>query len=223
VKERGNMKNIVAAVVCLVLFATVANASDIRFYQSATNAVTGVPAEYLTSTDLVVNPPGVSYLWAAVRWVNEDPGDDVWIAILFNFSPAPDAGVMYNPSFCGSKRWETASDFNPTGDGNIGLVAVTTQGLGSLGDPKFYYDVPNAMKHYLVGELTYNTPVGGVGAYLGAVARRGPIPGQDTVCFGFGHPGWPSNGPGGNVYFSVIPEPASMLLLGLAGLALRRR
>jgi len=212
------------AVACLGLFAVAANANTIEFYFSPTNSVTGVPSEYTNNVNPSVNPGEKVFLWSAHTL------GDVWNGVAIMWDQKPGAGVAYNPSFGTPKkfRWETSSDFDPTDDGAINLVAIQALGIGGDDrDPLIYIDEPKNTWHSLVAELVFNTP-GDVFLVMegGGITRQGGTT-QEDVYFGRGDPSIKNSAPRGTKTrdkdLTVLPEPASLLLLSLAGLALRRR
>ena len=224
------MRGIVAAVVCMSLFAFAASAAEIEFYFSLQGDVSAVPTEYASETTLTVACEETVYLWAQV----DSP--DIWNVIDIDFASDcagfATAGVAYNPEFPhhGSPydliRWETGSDFDPTDpDSNLRLVAVTTQGLGKVLDPM------GVDGHFMLGEFSFTCddcfaqPVyleaGGNGIKL----RNGTA--REHVYFGFGDSWVYNDSPQGMRTdmpdLFLIPEPNGLLLFGVAGLVLRRR
>ena len=220
------MRNIVAAIVCLVLVAGVASANDIHLYFSYQGDNSAVPAEFTAG----INPGYTGspvYLWANITT------GDIWNGMsldLFGTNavvPSP----LYNPGTTPNTRWNPGSDLEFGGDNHAFGVSVTELGLGNSLEPIIAPGY-NVGTHWLLGEIVFDA-AGGNGTFLEVgdqgIARSGGGPGLDDVYFGFDLAGMPdgpipNNGFGQiSTYPDIIPEPASLLLIGLAGLALRRR
>ena len=230
------MRNVLAVVLCLGLFAAVANAqgSVLHLYFSETGAGDVIPPEWAAQTVPVLPPgPGSAYLWAFVIT------DDLWNGLaLENHGSNATGGQMYNDPIpvLGNIRWEPppGSDLDPTPDNYIFGFSVQQMGLGdsneATGDAYFGWDyfVPGTGGgHYLVAEYDFD---GSADVFLapgaGGISLSGAGPGDNSVYMGFGDGPVADNAVGETTELAdliFIPEPASMLLLGLVGLFLRRR
>ena len=223
------MRKISAVLVCLLLGAVFANAQGhkIEIYFSKSNTLT-VPEEYTKNINPTVDVGEKVWVWGTITQ------GDIWNGINMQWSHTVGSGSMYNPSFGTPKkyRWQTSSDFDPVGapgGGNsVNLVAVDALGLGGDDrDPLQYLDPGGVLWHFLVGEMAFSEPgdvffeAGGGGITLKGGTTR------EEVYFGRGDPFIYNNAPKGTRTtlkdLTVIPEPASLLLVGLAGLFLRRR
>jgi len=227
------MKKLVAAVMCLGLVVTAANAThEIEFYFSTQGDVSGIPAEYAAETTLSVDNSATVYLWARTIW------PDVWTGVGMQFgSDCADftvtSGVMYNDTSKGGyQRWENGADLDPTDPlMKITLVAVTKAGLAGFGDPLAVTEgAPDYHYHSLVGEIAFSSSELNCPVYLEASGAGITVAGgttQENVFFGFGDAPVVNSAPGGTRSalpdLFIVPEPASFMLLGLASLLLRRR
>ena len=220
------MRKVLVAIVCLGLFAAVANANDLLLYFSNQGDNSMVPDEFTNA----VNPTYAGapiYLWAFLGDVDEWNG----LALDVTANAALDVSVQYNPSSILGSRWNANSDLDFVGDDHTFAVAVTEWGLGSPIEPIMNPEY-SIGRHYMVGELNLGAP-DFVEEFLavgtGGIARRGGNVEEDDIYMGFCDMGlWDGPLRGDDIgattrFADIIPEPASLLLLGLAGLALRRR
>ena len=220
------MRKVLVAIVCLGLFAAVANANDLLLYFSNQGDNSMVPDEFTNA----VNPTYAGapiYLWAFLGDVDEWNG----LALDVTANAALDVSVQYNPSSILGSRWNANSDLDFVGDDHTFAVAVTEWGLGSPIEPIMNPEY-SIGRHYMVGELNLGAP-DFVEEFLavgtGGIARRGGDPNDDGIYIGFDDMGaWDGPVRGDDIgattrFADIVPEPASLLLLGLAGLALRRR
>ena len=222
------MKKTIIALVCVGLLAGAANASDIRiFLGDAADAVTPDTTPEFTCDD----SPVTLYIWADVV------DGDKWIGISMNVdiegcATLIETSEFYDRMILGAlPSWNPGSDFSFVGDNYAAVAAITEQGLGGP------LDVPDidagARGYYLIGELAVECcdPCEAAELYLtvgaSGIARQGAVPGEDDIYFGWGDDPVASDVAGVRSALPeaivCIPEPASLMLLALAGLALRRR
>ncbi len=223
------MKKALIALVCVGLFAGVASASDLGIFlgESATEVSDGV-----TPTFTCDDAPKTLFIWADVKDL------DKWIGISMNVdfqgagAELVETSEFYDRMILGVlPSWNPGSDFSFVGDNYAAVAAITEQGLGG---PLDIPDIDNGGRgYYLIGELTIDCldPFEATDLYLtvgaSGIARAGAVPGEDDIYFGFGDDPVASDATGVRTALPeaiiAVPEPASLLLLALVGLALRRR
>ena len=222
------MKKALIALVCVGLLAGVASASDIGiFLGDAADAV----SEGVTPAFECDDSPVTLYIWADVV------DGDKWIGIAMNVdiegcATLIDTSAFYDRQVMGVlPSWNPGSDFSFVGDNYAAVAAITEQGLGG---PLDVPDIDNGGRgYYLIGELTVECcdPCVETALYLtvgaSGIARAGAVPGEDDIYFGWGDDPVASDATGVRTALPeaivCIPEPASLMLLALVGLALRRR
>lgn len=167
-------------------------------------------------------------------WVTGNPGDpdpNVWNGIAFNVvisGPATITGggglniTSGSPTFI--RRWETGSDLTPP---TFNFVAVTRTGAQF---PPLVDGWDDGVDAVYMGYLDFaaNNGTSEVKFQVGnsGITRAGGSPTVDDVNFGAGDAALRGNQFGEVSTLAdatITPEPTSLLLLGLAGLALRRR
>ena len=186
----------------LAYTATVGGGGDFLAYAAA-----AIPDGPMTELE-----PGTAYVW--VEFVGETPGAKLQGLHLGYSGPVGqwasykgDGGV---PTFM---RWQGAAEPYASGTGGtlpINHVAVTSWGIQNMDlGPADFMTYTNGEGHVtaLLGAVEF-TDAGEAGMYLGdlGVSYSG-APDPEVVLYGA----------------TIIPEPASLLLLGLAGLLIRRR
>jgi hypothetical protein len=187
-------------------------------------------------------------LWAtpAFDWASPP---DIWQGININVITTGDVtvdnvamnnfnhGSLFSPAY----RWESSSDFGT--DNHFYLVGVSTFGIGGMlpdpygspSDDLCYVDGPegSGFLRYWMGNVTLSGADAGGDVFLqigmGGIARRGGVVTTDLIYFGRDGDA-PLLGDDfmamtatPEFHFNAIPEPASLILLSLAGLFLRRR
>ncbi|MBL8877932.1 MAG: PEP-CTERM sorting domain-containing protein [Phycisphaerales bacterium] len=196
------------------------------------------PGELGSSTNPALTPAGGRlHLWGTGDLGDPDP--NVWNGIGVRIAISGGAGVgitaggglnVTGPTT--ARRWETGSDFNPTGSpARYNFIAVTRAGLQLPALTDGWGNNDNAV--YL-GYIDLSGNTGATAAEVRLVVDDAGISRQsgdvttDRVFFGFGDDGLRGDAFGqsstvADATVAAVPEPASMLLVGLAALALRRR
>jgi len=196
------------------------------------------PSELASSSNAALTPAGGRlHLWGTGDLGDPDP--NVWNGIGVRIGITGGAGVgitaggglnVTSPTTL--RRWETGSDFNPTGSpARYNFIAVTRAGLNlpPLGDG---WD--NGSNAVYLGYIDLSGNTGATAAEVrlsvddAGISRQGGDVNVDRVFFGFGDAGlrgdaFGQSSTGADATVAAVPEPASMLLVGLAALALRRR
>ncbi len=241
------MRKVLTIVACLGMMAVVANANDLHIYLGTpVDTAAFVADDGGLAHPVVTDPVGqVTYgVWAETG-VDWDAGTwDVWIGIAVDYMTTGGVSVVSSvmdnsdhlPGIPTAYRWEASSDFGGT-DGFF-LVAVTRYGLGGMlpgdagGVPADMWAYTPEMGVsgfvYWLGNITLACDAPGelyLGVGTGGIARQGGDVDSDLIYFGA------ADGMRGDAFaqfptvplLTCIPEPASLLLLGLAGLVLRRR
>lgn len=188
------------------------------------------------------------HLWAKPDFGPDNDGDGIpdtnrWNGIALGIqisgggSLSNWAGLNVNtPS--AARRWQTNSDFDGR-DGGVNFVGVTTTGaqgpaLGDGWDTGEGYDVDGdgVVDGNADIYLGYIEVTGGFGTEVrltvgsAGITREGGTPADDSVNFGWGDAAVRGNQFGSasvDADACITPEPASLVLLGLGALALRRR
>lgn len=167
-----------------------------------------------------------------------DPDPNVWNGIGIRIQISGGAGVVITgggglnvTSPTTLRRWETGSDFNPVGDSRYNFIAVTRAGLNL---PPLDDGWDNGSNAVYMGYIDLSGNTGTEAAEVrfvvdtAGITRQGGSPNVDRVFFGWGDPALRGDNflqasRDADAFVAPIPEPASMLLVGLAALALRRR
>ncbi len=216
-----------------------ASAANLQLFFSETPWQAGMTADDLpaiTNPEIATDVPVTLYIWA----MTERTGSsfDTWNGINLDLVGAPDAtGFAYNPmaydefgelSFM---RWHLGSDFTfDDGDGMLGVGGLgDAQGLGKPGDPqRVSGPSPITNLFFPLAEITFQP--GDYEVYLAVgpagIGRQLGSPDTDLIFFGAGDAGVLGNNFGAvseHWDLRITPEPASLILLSLAGLFLRRR
>jgi hypothetical protein len=177
------------------------------------------------------------YLWARTSYAASP-----WVSVSLRFSGTAVAGLMRREAYYRAPppvpgtwfyRWESGSDLDPYWDQEINLVMVSgPQGIGTaLRDDASVWEADYLHRHYCLGSI--DVLPAGHPMYLvvgpGLIVRSGYT--TSTVYFGFDAVGNPELAGSGVIPgttsatwdLCLLPEPTSVMLLVVAGLALRRR
>lgn len=220
-------RNVAATIACLLALAAVGSASEIHLYFSHQGNNSAVPPEYDNGENPVYDGTPI-YLWA------QTPQGTIWnglfLDLTVNTAVAP--SPLYNPGTAPNTRWDPVSDLDFAGDNRVWAEAVTQLGLGNMLEPLIAPGF-SIGEHWLVGEVSFEDFFDQ--EFLAIPPPPGLIPPQPgyppgtELYFGFTPAGDPDGPIYGyqygaiSAYADIIPEPASLLLLGLAAPLLRRR
>ena len=199
------MRKVLIAALGLTMVVGIAQANELNLWVTYESDTPGVPSD-----------PGTPMAGDVLTlWASGTAGDK-WLGINFDVLGTGEVNILNDELISGSglTRWETASIL--TGTGEVGAIAVTTQGL-TIGGPLDNIKVGDA---YRLGTIT---AAGGDIMIQGTVgfARKDASEGEDTIIIA-GNQSIASNDKTTLLYLTT-PEPASLLLLSLGGLLIRRR
>jgi hypothetical protein len=205
------MRKTLCALTGLAVLASVANAETINFFASTSGTDGAIPAEMPA-----VMPGDTLYLWADTR----APQNGKWLG--FDFAIDGAEGSVFQGEI---ERWEADSDL--TVDPRASVVSVTSNGLGGFAEfGDSLYD--GAAQTYAVAMLTVTGDPGTtVDMSLFAAVHLGSAPGEDMAAISGGdavaNDLFSESDPLTGTLATIVPEPTSLVLLALAGLAIRRR
>ena len=191
---------------CLAMMVGMAPANTLNLWLSRDSQNPGTPSD-----------PGALLSGEALTlWASGEVGDK-WIGITFDLMGTGIATIDNDELIApgtGLYRWEKDSQL--TGS-EIGMVAVTTQGL----------QIGSALDNIKVGDAYRLGTIVATSAEIdlrGAVgfARSGAMAGEDTIVTA-GAYAIASDDTTSVIPLAGVPEPASLLLLALVSLTLRRR
>ena len=232
------MRKILVAMVLLAFVAVPANGYGLRLFYDLSNDGAQIVRD-ATPTAAAGQPV---YMWAEMLGLVA-PDVQHWNMVSVNIeglvtpSTTLQSALFYNNAVFGTPRWQSqtyngvalptqsAQDFRnfyvDTGHG-------VTNKWGLYGLDTEYYDDGAGHVYILLGEFTFSG-FGGthIGVGNGGIVRSGGG-GAEPVYFGFGDE---ADGLDGDDFLAtstlfdafITPEPASLILLGLGALALRRR
>jgi len=205
----------------------------------------GNPLETTTTAPLTKTYPiwaqiDLDHVWNGLGFSIHTTGD-LFASASMTITPSKwiVAGATGSFKISGTyNRWNTGSDAygDSTGD-NVGMVAVLEPALGGEGDlgvgatDAAYMGVWSLEQRgtwFKVGEITVVGKVGKVYLDYRPSNFIGGMKGDSVIYYGFGAAGIvnldANLGADSDVAFvTYVPEPASLILLALAGLAIRRR